>query len=418
MISVEEAQARVCGTIKTLPHETVSLMDAAGRVLAEPIIARRSQPPAAVSAMDGYAVRAADVATVPVTLRMIGAVPAGGMFEGIVGPGECTRIFTGAPLPAGADTVVIQEDTSADGERITINEEEDAGGNVRAAGLDFGAGDSRLKAGTLLSPRMLALAAAMNHPWLKVIRRPRVAILATGDEIVFPGEPIGPSQIVASTSTSLAGFVAANGGEPILLGVAQDTVASLREAAKEAAAVEMTQAVDQAAQEREAAVAAKDADVLVTIGGASVGEHDLVQTALKQEGLEVDFWKIAMRPGKPLMVGKLGKSQVLGLPGNPVSSMVCAMLFLRPLLYALQGRAGGVPMPVMMPAGGMLPANGARQDYMRARFKDGSPVPFSVQDSSMLTALAEADGLIVRPPNAPATTPGEVVPVLPLDGLL
>lgn len=396
MISVEEAQARVCGTIKTLPHETVGLMDAAGRVLAEPLLARRSQPPAAVSAMDGYAVRAADVATVPVTLRMIGAVPAGGMFEGIVGPGECTRIFTGAPLPAGADTVVIQEDTSADGERITINEEEDAGGNVRAAGLDFGAGDSRLKAGTLLSPRMLALAAAMNHPWLKVIRRPRVAILATGDEIVFPGEPIGPSQIVASTSTSLAGFVAANGGEPVLLGVAQDTVASLREAA----------------------AAAKDADVLVTIGGASVGEHDLVQTALKQEGLEVDFWKIAMRPGKPLMVGKLGKSQVLGLPGNPVSSMVCAMLFLRPLLYALQGRAGGVPVPVMMPAGGMLPANGVRQDYMRARFKDGSPVPFSVQDSSMLTALAEADGLIVRPPNAPATTPGEVVPVLPLDGLL
>lgn len=396
MISVEEAQARVCGNIQTLRHEAVGLMDAAGRVLAGPIVARRSQPPAAVSAMDGYAVRGADVARVPVTLTMIGAVPAGGMFEGMVGPGECTRIFTGAPLPAGADTVVIQEDTTADGNRITINEEEDAGGNVRAAGLDFGEGDARLKAGTLLSPRMLALAAAMNHPWLNVIRRPRVAILATGDEIVFPGEPIGPSQIVASTSTSLAGFVAAHGGEPVLLGVARDTVESLREAA----------------------AAARDADVLVTIGGASVGEHDLVQTALKQEGLEVDFWKIAMRPGKPLMVGKLGKSQVLGLPGNPVSSLVCAILFLRPLLFALQGRAGGVPAPVMMPVGAPLPANGVRQDYMRARFKDGSPVPFQVQDSSMLTALAEADGLIVRPPNAPATTPNEVVPVLPLDGLL
>ena len=277
-----------------------------------------------------------------------------------------------------------------------MKEAEPLGRHVRKAGLDFGEGDARLGQGTVLSPRMLALAAAMNHPWLSVIRRPRVAILATGDEIVFPGEPMGPSQIVASTSTSLAGFVAANGGEAVLLGVAQDTVESLREAA----------------------VAARDADVLVTIGGASVGEHDLVQTALKEEGLEIDFWKIAMRPGKPLMVGRLGNTQVLGLPGNPVSSLVCAVLFLRPLLYTLQGRAGGVPAPVLMPAGGDLSANGARQDYMRARFRDGGPVPLSVQDSSMLTALAEADGLIVRPPNAPAVKSGEVVPVLPLDGLL
>jgi molybdopterin molybdotransferase len=396
MISVEEAQARVCGNVRMLPHETVALTDAAGRVLAEPLIARRSQPPAAVSAMDGYAVRAADLTNVPVTLKMVGAVAAGGHFEGVLQSGECTRIFTGAPLPAGADTIVIQEDTDADGDRITMKEAESLGRHVRKAGLDFAEGDARLAQGTLLSPRMLALAAAMNHPWLKVIRRPRVAILATGDEIVFPGEPMGPSQIVASTSTSLAGFVAANGGEPVLLGVAQDTIESLREAA----------------------AAAKDADVLVTIGGASVGEHDLVQTALKQEGLEVDFWKIAMRPGKPLMVGRLGNTQVLGLPGNPVSSLVCAVLFLRPLLYALQGRAGGVPEPVMMPAGGDLGANGIRQDYMRARIRDGGPVPFSVQDSSMLTALAEADGLIVRPPNAPAVKSGEVVPVLPLDGLL
>lgn len=396
MISVEEAQARVCAGIKPLAHETVGLMDAAGRVLAGPLHARRSQPPAAVSAMDGYAVRGADLASVPVTLRMVGAVAAGGHFDGVLQAGECTRIFTGAPLPAGADTIVIQEDTDADGDRITMKEAEPLGRHVRKAGLDFGEGDARLGEGTVLSPRMLALAAAMNHPWLKVIRRPRVAILATGDEIVFPGEPMGPSQIVASTSTSLAGFVAANGGEPVLLGVAQDTVESLREAA----------------------AAARDADVLVTIGGASVGEHDLVQTALKQEGLEVDFWKIAMRPGKPLMVGRLGNSQVLGLPGNPVSSLVCAVLFLRPLLYALQGRAGGVPEPVMMTAGGDLSANGTRQDYMRARFRDGGPVPFSVQDSSMLTALAEADGLIVRPPNAPAVKSGEVVPVLPLDGLL
>jgi len=396
MISVDEAQARVCADVKPLPHETVGLMDAAGRVLAEPLLARRSQPPFAVSAMDGYAVRAVDVADVPTTLRQVGTVAAGGMFDGVLQPGECTRIFTGAPLPEGADTVVIQEDTEAEGEHVTIKEGEAKGRDVRKAGLDFGVGVTRLGPGTLLSPRMLALAAAMNHPWLKVIRRPRVAILATGDEIVFPGEPIAPSQIVASTSTSLAGFVAASGGEPVLLGVAQDTVASLREAA----------------------MAAKDADVLVTIGGASVGEHDLVQTALKQEGLAVDFWKIAMRPGKPLMVGRLGKSQVLGLPGNPVSSLVCAVLFLRPLLYALQGRTGGAPEPLPMPAGADLQANGARQDYMRARFETDGPVPFPVQDSSMLTAIAEADGLIVRPANAPAVKKGEVVPVLPLDGLL
>lgn len=395
MISVEEAQARVCAGVQPLAPETVGLLDAAGRVLAGPLTARRDQPPADVSAMDGYAVRGAGVASVPVTLRMVGEVAAGGNYDGVLQAGECVRIFTGAPLPEGADTVVIQEDTDTDGDRITMKEAE-PGRHVRKAGLDFAAGDLRLGRGTLLSPRMLALAAAMNHPWLNVIRRPRVAILATGDEIVFPGEPIGPSQIVASTSTSLAGFVTANGGEPVLLGVAEDTVASLREAA----------------------AAARDADVLVTIGGASVGDHDLVQPALKQEGLEVDFWKIAMRPGKPLMVGKLGQSQVLGLPGNPVSSLVCAILFLRPLLYAMQARAGGVPAPVMMPAGADLSANGPRQDYARARFSNGRPVPFAVQDSSMLTALAEADGLIVRPPNAPEAKSGEVVPVLPLDGLL
>ena len=230
-----------------------------------------------------------------------------------------------------------------------------------------------------------------------MIRRPRVAILATGDEIVFPGEPIAPSQIVASTSTSLAGFVRAQGGEPVLLGVARDTLESLREAA----------------------AAAKDADILVTIGGASVGEHDLVQAALKQEGLEVDFWKIAMRPGKPLMVGRLGKSQVLGLPGNPVSSMVGAALFLRPLMFALQGRPDGIPRPVQLPAGAALGPNGIRQDYMRARLDThGRVVPFARQDSSMLTALAEADALIVRPPNAPAVAENDPVPALLLDGLL
>lgn len=397
MITVEEAQARVIGAASVLPAETVALTDAADRVLAGPITARRTQPPFAASAMDGYAVRGTDVATVPVTLTMVGAVAAGGFYEPNLQAGQCVRIFTGAPLPAGADTVVIQEDTEANGDQITIVEIEPTGGNVRDAGLDFKVGEQRLGAGTYLSPRKLTLAAAMDYPWLKVVRRPRVAILATGDEIVFPGEPIAASQIVASTSTALAGFVRAHGGEPVLLGVAQDTIASLREAV----------------------AAARDADVLVTIGGASVGDHDLVQTALTEDGLTVDFWKIAMRPGKPLMVGTLGKSQVLGLPGNPVSSMVCAMLFLRPLLFAFQGRSGGIPTPAMLPAAANLPANGTRQDYMRARLNaDGAVVPFAKQDSSMLTALADADALIVRPANAPAVKAGTNVPALLLNGLL
>jgi molybdopterin molybdotransferase len=347
--------------------------------------------------MDGYAVRGADVASVPVRLKMVGAVQAGGFYEPNLQAGQCVRIFTGAPLPAGADTVVIQEDTEANGDQITIVEAEETGGNVRDAGLDFREGERRLAAGTYLSPRQLALAAAMDYPWLKVVRRPRVAILATGDEIVFPGEPIAVSQIVASTSTSLAGFVRANGGEPVVLGVARDTIESLREAV----------------------AAARDADILVTIGGASVGDHDLVQTALKEDGLKVDFWKIAMRPGKPLMVGKLGHSHVLGLPGNPVSSMVCAMLFLRPLLYAMQGRADGIPAPTMVETAADLPANGIRQDYMRARLNaNGQVVPFAKQDSSMLTALAEARALIVRHENASAVKKGTLVPALLLDGLL
>ncbi len=397
MISVEEAQARVVAGVSVLPAETVPLTDAAGRVLAGPITARRTQPPFAASAMDGYAVRGEDVANVPVTLKQVGAVAAGGMHETAIQAGECVRIFTGAPLPDGADTVVIQEDTEANGDQILIKESEATGRHVRPSGLDFGEGDQRLAAGTYLSPRKLALAAAMNHPWLQVIRRPSVAILATGDEIVFPGEPIAPSQIVASTSTALAGFVAQLGAEPVLLGVAQDTVASLREAA----------------------AAARDADIFVTIGGASVGEHDLVQTALKEEGLKVDFWKIAMRPGKPLMVGTLGSSQVLGLPGNPVSSLVCAVLFLRPLIFALQGRAGGIPTTTSMVAATDLPANGPRQDYMRARLNDrGQVEPFRKQDSSMLTALAEADALIVRPAHAPAVNAGTDIPALLLDGLL
>ena len=397
MISVEEAQARVVAGVEPLPAETVSLTDAAGRILASSLTARRQQPPFAASAMDGYAVRAVDLTSAPATLAQVGAVQAGGWYEGTLQPGECVRIFTGAPLPAGADTVIIQENTEANGTQILVKESEPPGRHVRPAGLDFQEGDQRLGPGQRLTPRRLALAAAMNHPWLPVIRRPRVAILATGDEIVFPGEPILQSQIVASTSAALVGFVQAHGGEPALLGVAADTVPSLRAAAQ----------------------SAKDADVLVTIGGASIGEHDLVQAALGQEGLEVDFWKIAMRPGKPLMVGRLGDVQVIGLPGNPVSSMVCALLFLRPLLFALQGRSSGVPVPEERYVAVDLPTNGIRQDYMRSRFDAaGAVVPFAKQDRSMLTALVDADGLIVRPPKAPATPVGESVSVLMLDSYL
>ena len=401
MISVAQARARILAAIAPVGTEQVSLADAAGRTLAADAVARLTQPPMAVSAMDGYAVRAADVGKVPVTLKVIGTVPAGRPFAGSVGNGEAVRIFTGAPLPDGADTIVIQEDTAAEGAganaRVVVKEAAALGHYVRKAGLDFKAGDALLHAGRLLSPRDVGLCAAMNVPWLTVRRKPRVAILATGDEIVQPGEPIGPGQIVSSNSWALSAFVTANGGEAINIGIAPDEKATLKTMAE----------------------SARGADLLVTSGGASVGDHDLVQSALGEIGLSLDFWKIAMRPGKPLMFGKLGTTPLLGLPGNPVSSLVCSLLFLAPMLAKFLGRPETEPRRMTVRLGTDLKANDQREDDLRAAFArgpDGAVVahPFRAQDSSMMATLAKADGLIVRAPHAPALKAGEPVDVIPL----
>jgi molybdopterin molybdotransferase len=398
MIPVAEALDRILRDVEPLPVQQVPLLDGLGRVLAGDIAARRTQPPMAVSAMDGYAVRAADVATVPATLRLIGAVPAGRIFDGQIGPGETVRIFTGAALPAGADAVVIQEDTTADRDRIIATESVVAGRHVRRAGIDVREGEVGLRAGRRLTARDIGFAAAMNVPWLTVRQRPRVAILATGDEIALPGDPLAPGQIVSSNGPALHAFVRACGGEPIDLGIAADT--------------------EEAIVER--ALGAVGAQVLVTTGGASVGDHDLVQPALTRMGMTLDFWKIAMRPGKPLMVGRLGDMRVLGLPGNPVSSMVCAILFLRPLLARLAGSedpAGEGRGTARL--GRALPENDRREDYLRATLTteaDGTLVahPFEVQDSSLLGALARADALVIRPPHAPPAAAGAQVEILRL----
>jgi molybdopterin molybdotransferase len=390
MIPVAEALDRILSGLVPLPAETVPLPDGLGRILAEPVVARLTQPPLDVSAMDGWAVRAADVATVPATLREIGRVPAGGRFEGMVGPGQCVRIFTGAPLPEGADAVVIQEDADASGDSVTIREGAAAGRFIRKAGLDFRAGDTLLQPGKRLTARDIGIAASTNHPWLRVRRRPRVAILATGDEIVMPGEALGPSQIVSSNSHALAALVRNCGGQPVDLGIARDNAESL-------AAL---------------AAGARGADLVVTTGGASVGDHDLVRSVLGNHGLALDFWTIAMRPGKPLMFGRLGDTPMLGLPGNPVSTMVCGWLFLRPALYALQG-AVAPDTHVTATLGRDLPANDKREDYLRARIERSGggfvATPFPAQDSSMLSLLAAADGLVIRPPLAPAAARGDTV---------
>jgi len=402
MISVEDALGRIlAGLADRAPvaAEDILLSDGLGRVLAEDVCARVTQPPAAMSAMDGWAVRADDVARVPATLTRIGAVPAGQHFDGTVGPGQTVRIFTGAPLPAGTDTIVIQEDADQDGDRVTVREGAPRGTYVRPAGLDFTAGAVGIKAGRRLTARDIGLAAAMNHPWLRVRRRPRVAILATGDEIVRPGDPIGPNQIVSSNALALSALITAVGGDPIMLGIAPDESAALRRMA----------------------AGAQGADLLVTTGGASVGEHDLVRSGLAPDGLELDFWSIAMRPGKPLMFGRLGTVPLLGLPGNPVSSLVCALVFLKPALETLLGLARAREPRQTAVLASDLKANDRRQDYLRARFEgdagDGRRVaPFAKQDSSMLSPLAQADCLIVRPPNAPALAAGSAVEIIPLGG--
>jgi molybdopterin molybdotransferase len=404
MITVEEALRRVLASAAApLDEETVVLEAAYGRVLARDLKALRTQPPFANSAMDGYAVRAAD-ANASSTLTIIGESAAGRAFGGAVRPGEAVRIFTGAPMPEGADAIVIQEEIRREGERIRLSGGVRAGDNVREAGMDFHAGEALMAAGRRLTPRDVALAAAANHTGLIVRRQARVAILATGDELVAPGGSLGPAQIIASNNFAVAGVVEACGGVAIDLGIAVDELSALTEAV---------------ARARDA-----KADVLVTLGGASVGDYDLVQQALVGAGMELGFWRIAMRPGKPLMHGKLGAMRVLGLPGNPTSSMVCTVLFLRPLIRALHGEpdpGGDLGQPARLAVD--LPANGPRQDYMRAslsRRVDGILVatPAESQDSSLVKTMARADGLIVRPPHAEPAKAGETCRAIPFHGLL
>ena len=395
MIPVEEALAKILSALTPLGAEEISVEAALGRVLAEDVAARVTQPPKPVSAMDGYAVKAADVASVPTNLTVIGAAPAGRGYQGMVESGQAVRIFTGAPLPDGADSIVIQEDTEAAGNEVTVKEAPAPGNFVRPAGLDFRVGDIGIPAGKLLTARDIGLAAGMNHPWLRVVRRPRIAILATGDEIVRPGDPIGRDQIVSSNALALSAFVRGAGGEPLVLGIAPDEMDGLSRMV----------------------AGARGADLLVTTGGASVGDHDLIQTVLGESGT-LGFWKIAMRPGKPLMFGRIHDTPVLGLPGNPVSSMVCALLFLGPAIARLLGRPASGPQTQAARLTAALKPNDRRQDYLRATLAvdtDGTMLatPFAKQDSSQFSLLTKADGLLVRPPHDPARAAGETVQVIP-----
>ncbi|MBX9633860.1 MAG: molybdopterin molybdotransferase MoeA, partial [Magnetospirillum sp.] len=357
---------------------------------------RVAHPPMDVSAMDGYALRAADMAQIPAQLTVIGEAAAGRPFDGAIAAGQAVRIFTGAAVPPGADVVVMQEDTTRNGAEVTISVAQAAGKHIRPMGLDFSPGQTMLKAGTVMGPRQIGLAAAMNVPWLSVRRRPRVAILSTGDEIAMPGEPLGPAQIVSSNGPSLAALVTVLGGEAVQLGIAKDSRESLSAMVR----------------------AAAGCDLLVTSGGASVGDYDIVQDVLAEQGLKLDFWKIAMRPGKPLMFGTLKHVPVLGLPGNPVSALVCAYVFLAPMVRSMQGLPS---QPPLVPAilGGGLRANDARQEYLRGaleRRADGQLVatPHTRQDSAVVSGLAAAQALILRPPHAPEAKPGDTVSIMPL----
>lgn len=399
LMPVAEALARVLAGAEPLPAEPAPLAEACGRVLAADVKALRTQPPADVSAMDGYAVRAADVAQVPVDLKLVGEVAAGHPFQGTVGVGEAARIFTGGVLPPGADTIVIQENAAREGDTVVVATSSGKGKHVRIKGLDFQRGALLLTKGRRLTDRDLALAAAMNHPTVPVHRRPKIAVLATGDELVMPGTTPGFGEIVYSNGYATMALARREGCEVADLGIVPDRLPETVAAVRRARDV--------------------GADILVTSGGASVGDYDLVQKALAAEGLALSFWKVALRPGRPMMHGRLGAMHVLGLPGNPVSSYVCAVLFLVPLMRRLAGRTDFAPALDVARLGCDLPANDERADYLRATLApgpDGMPVatPAPVQDSSMLTKLARADCLLIREPHAPAAKAGEPCSIITL----
>ena len=397
MISVEEARARILGTLRPSATETVSLAQAWGRVLAVPVEARRTQPPGDVSAMDGYALRASD----PGPWTVIGSAPAGHPFAGRVGPGEAVRLFTGSLIPEGADAVVLQEDADRDGAGLSLREPPRSGAHIRRAGGDFSRGDALVGSGARLGARAVGLIAAANHPWVIVHRRPRIAILATGDEIALPGDPVGPGGVVSSNAHALAALVQSAGADPVVLPIARDTADAISAVADQLGGI----------------------DLLVSTGGASVGEHDLIQAGLGARGFQLDFWQIAMRPGKPLLFGHLAGTPVLGLPGNPVSAFVCGVLFLLPALARLSGLPGDSPPVIRARLGAPVKANDHRADHLRAKLAtDGEgallATPFDRQDSSLLRLLTAADGLVLRPPNAPAAPAGAPVQVIPLDRAL
>ena len=398
LLPVAEALARILADAQPLPVETVALNQAQGRVLAQDLTAQRTQPPAAVSAMDGYAVRAGDVATAPVKLKLISEVAAGHPYSGEVKAGETARIFTGGVMPQDTDTVVIQELTTRDGNTVTIQKHTAKGSNVRDKGIDFTQGESLLARGRRLTDRDVMLAAAMNYPTLSVHRRPKIAVLGTGDELVAPGANPKPGEIVYSNGFALLALARSAGAEATDLGIARDKVEEIAKAVRRAREM--------------------GADVLLTSGGASVGDHDLVQRALKAEGLDLSFWRVALRPGRPMMHGKLASMQVLGVPGNPVSSYVCAFLFLVPLIRRLSGQTSVEHKVESALLGKDLPANDERADYLRAILSEGphgpiaTPVP--AQDSSLMAPLAKADCLVIRAPNAPAASSGSRCVILKL----
>jgi molybdopterin molybdotransferase len=396
LLPVADAFALVMEGLSPLETEQVPIGEARGRALAEDLAARLTQPPFDASAMDGFAVRAQDLAKLPATFRLIGEALAGSGFAGAVGRGEAVRIFTGAPVPRGADTIVIQEDADLADHVVTVKEAE-AGRHIRPRGQDFKQGEVLLREGTRLGPRELMLAAAMNYAELPVRRRPKVAILSTGDEVVPPGSDPGPDQIVSSVAVGLAALIEAQGGEAMSLGIAKDNPESIVTLARAGSA----------------------ADILVTIGGASVGERDLVSAALRSEGLDLVFQKIAMRPGKPLLYGRMGTQRVLGLPGNPVSAFVSALVFLMPMLRRLLGIEEAGRGLVEAVLDGDLAPNGPREHYLRAVSEwtaSGERLvrPLPAQDSSLMADFARADCLIVLAPNAPALASGERVSILPL----
>jgi molybdopterin molybdotransferase len=398
LIPVADALSAVLAGVNALSEESVALDTAHHRVLARDLPALRTQPPQAMSAMDGFAVRAADVATLPARLKVVGSVAAGWPIGRTLSAGEAIRIFTGGVVPEGADAVVIQENTAIEGDTVIV-QQNSTGDNIRPAGVDFRSGEVLLRAGSRLTDRDLSLAAGMNYATLPVRRRPVVAMLATGDELVMPGTTPGPGQIVYSNGYALRALAHDEGADIIDLGIAVDTVESTAEGIRRARAA--------------------GADILVTTGGASAGDHDMVKRALEAEGVDLAFWKIAMRPGKPMMHGRIDAMRVIGLPGNPVSSYVCAFLFMVPLIRALLGRVAVQHQRESALLGRDVRPNDAREDYLRARLETGPDgqslaVPVSLQDSSLLGNLAAAQALVIRPPFAPAAAAGSPCVILKL----